>query len=676
MSLCKEVIEKGNYTLIISEKPKAAKAIAEALSYKPISCKDNNITYYVINNNEKTTVIASTAGHLFTLSTNSKDYPVFDYEWVPRWLVEKGAFHLKKYYYLLSKLSKRASEYVNACDYDIEGSVIGYMIIKLLGNETKGKRMKFSTLTKEELLNSFKKIGPFDYDMIEAGICRHELDWIWGINTSRALMHIYKQASGKNIVLSSGRVQSPALIEVFDRYIEERSFFSPPKFQLTAVFSKDSYKFSSSHISSPFEYKKDAEEAKKRALNVKRGNVSDIKEEKERIPPPPPFNLSDLQYEASRIYGFSPSYTQKIAEDLYLDVLISYPRTNSQKLPPSIPHKNILENLSVLKEYEKQIEEVKKRNPSYIPRQGRKEDPAHPAIYPTGKIPKDLKGDKLKLYDLIVRKYISTFMDDLVLIKRRVKINVGERDVFETNGTIIESKGWFKAYKFYTIEKAIPSLKLNDIVSIESIKIASYYPSKPKLHTKTSLLKWMESQNIGTEATRAQIIETLFKRGYLKSTSKGIIPTKLGIAVSLALKKYVSELTDVSLTRSFEVRLQEIRENKKSRSDVVKEAREVMSKIISQMKAQNEKIGKELMLYSNTPKDKRCILCELPGEVNGLCIIHYSALKKLSEGLEEWMKKTGEDKETSISKIEKNKSLGQAVREVASAIKNKTIILI
>ena len=182
----------GKYTLIITEKPDAANRIAMALNLngKPKRLSENGVPYFSANNDE--IIVAPALGHLYTVASLRKgewDYPVFDYRWVPRYLAERGASRVRVWLKVISNLAENAETFIDACDYDIEGSIIGYSILKYAcGNKEKtAKRMKYSTLTKEELQESYNHLLPnLDFPQIEAGLARHEVDWLYGINLSRA----------------------------------------------------------------------------------------------------------------------------------------------------------------------------------------------------------------------------------------------------------------------------------------------------------------------------------------------------------------------------------------------------------------------------------------------------------------------------------------------------------
>lgn len=659
-----------DYILIVSEKPKAGAAISKALSSEVTECRESGVPYWIIELRGKRYVVASTAGHLFSLFTRKRGFPVFEYEWVPRWEAERGASHLKKFYRVLSKLAKGASQYINACDYDIEGSVIGYMIINMLGNGSKSYRMKYSSLAPEELRSAFSSLSDMDWEMIEAGICRHELDWIWGINVSRLLSWVTRLAGEKKI-LSSGRVQGPTLTEAVDRYIDYMTFISTPKFSLKVELRAGEDKISATHEESPFDNREVAKRKKENILKGKKGIITSTERSLSSIRPPPAFNLSELQYEASRIFGFSPSYTQRLAEELYLDALISYPRTNSEKLPSTIPHEKILSELSSMESYRSIAISILKTG-KLSPVQGTKEDPAHPAIYPTGKRPSGLKRDSYKLYDLIARRYMAAFMDEAKIERVEFHIRAGGENLIAQARSILKP-GWTLSYPFSIGREKRINVKEGSELEVSSARISSVLPGKPKMHTKVSLLKWMETENIGTEATRAQIIDTLFKRGYLIYGKDGVKPTKLGMAVTMFLKEKLPDITKTELTRQFEERLFRIRKGEEKREDVVGEARRFITEELERAVNMEAELRDFMKMYLRP--EVKCEFCEMPALEGGLCLIHHRALIGLADAIEKWEAAFNEDRDKVLAKIAKSTSVGKAIRDVAKGVIEKRIIL-
>ncbi|MDR2707495.1 MAG: DNA topoisomerase I, partial [Nitrososphaerota archaeon] len=255
-----------NYTLIISEKPNAAKRIAVALDDEGrlIREVDNGVPFFVATREGREIVVAAALGHLYTVAGVKKgawSYPIFDYQWVPRWMAEKDASKTRVWINVLSKLAENAVEFVDACDYDIEGSIIGYSILKYAckDKEKAAKRMKYSTLTREELGDSFANLlSHLDFGLIEAGLARHEVDWLYGINLSRALTLAVKNSNDMYTTLSTGRVQGPILKYLEMREKNIRVFVPTPFWSITAKISIDEHIFDVEHEKKVIETKAEA----------------------------------------------------------------------------------------------------------------------------------------------------------------------------------------------------------------------------------------------------------------------------------------------------------------------------------------------------------------------------------------------------------------------------------
>ncbi|PSH01635.1 MAG: DNA topoisomerase I, partial [Nanohaloarchaea archaeon QH_8_44_6] len=199
--------------VMVGEKPKVASRIAQALGNYSVE-ENRGVKNYVLEKNGKKIIIAPAVGHIFNLEEHEDgwDYPVFEVQWEPIFENEDGADYVKKYYNNLRDQLDKADEYINACDFDLEGSVIGANVIKQLANADEGriKRMKFSTLTPDDLNEAFDDLENFDKGMTEAGLTRHVLDFYYGVNVSRALMQAVRE-NDRYKTLSTGRVQGPSL---------------------------------------------------------------------------------------------------------------------------------------------------------------------------------------------------------------------------------------------------------------------------------------------------------------------------------------------------------------------------------------------------------------------------------------------------------------------------------
>src|SRR3989344_2716751 len=229
--------------LIITEKPQAALKIASALSDTARKYSENNVPFYELERNGKRIVVASAVGHLFNLTyvKGQTGWPIFNLEWVPSY-ESKSAGFTKNYYMLLKKLGRRAKEVIISTDYDNEGELIGWNVLRFIIGEKTAKRMKYSTLTKPELEKSYENpMQTLDWGQAYAGETRHILDWLYGINLSRALMSAIKTSNSFKI-LSIGRVQGPALKIIVEREREISAFKPEPFWQVFALSNDIEFK--------------------------------------------------------------------------------------------------------------------------------------------------------------------------------------------------------------------------------------------------------------------------------------------------------------------------------------------------------------------------------------------------------------------------------------------------
>lgn len=569
--------------LIIAEKPKVAEKIAFALG-KAVRKVHGGVAYYEIP--EKNAVVAPAVGHLFSLKqkTPGSGYPIFEIEWIPSFEASDSSAFSKKYYALLKKLAKESDEVVNACDWDVEGSTIGGNIIQFLAKGKKARRMFFSALTKEDLADAHADLQPLDIPTIDAGQARHTLDWLWGINVSRALMSAVRSA-GRFKILSMGRVQGPALALLSERELKIKAFLSTPYWQLFAYARETEF----THVKERFLKKQEAEAAFKNTS--KNAFIKSIESKRIKQLQPFPFDLTSLQIEAYATLGLSPTKTLKLAQELYEAAAISYPRTSSQKLPAKLNHEKIIKQLESQKHLAPFAQQLAKEK-RFTPHEGPKSDPAHPAIHPTGLHP-DASKDALRLYELIARRYLASFSKPATVEKQKVVLQGGSEE-FQADGVTIAEKGWFEVYgPFLRLkEKQLPHFTEGEKVAIEKLEMVEKQTQPPQRYTEASIIKALEAENLGTKATRAEIIQTLFDRQY--ATGKSIEVTPLGLSVFEAMKKHVPEIMSPDLTRHFEGEMEEIQAQKKQREEVVEEGKNVLGKILKDFKKEEKEIGNEL----------------------------------------------------------------------------------
>ncbi len=611
-----KVIRKGNAILIITEKPQAAQKIAQALG-EARKYSEDGVSYYEVERGSKNIYVASAVGHLFGLNyvKGQKGWPIFEVEWEPSFN-KKGSAFTKKYFNVLKKLSTKSSDFIVATDFDIEGELIGWNVLRFICKKDTAKRMKFSTLTAPELAASFDSPLPeLAWGNAYAGEARHILDWLYGINLSRALMSAIKQ-TGSFKLLSIGRVQGPALKIIVDREREIQNFKSVPYWQVFALSQEIEFKhprdiFNKNNLK-VFEKIKEA--------------LAETKKSEERLTPLHPFDLTSLQREVYRFYKINPSQTLSIAQKLYLDGLISYPRTSSQKIPDAIQPKKIIQALS------KHFPEAKFATRAK-PIEGKKSDPAHPSIYPTGEF-KLLTGQDEKIYTLIAKRFLAAFGQDAITANKRIILTALDKEgiplrtiaeqepeskiesdedeeqikekeekqkeytiTFNASAQEIIEKGWLNIYPYKIEESKLPDL--NGKVKIDKIRTEEKETQPPNRFSPASLISILEKKNLGTKATRSMIVETLFDRGYLDGQS--IKATPLGMRLVESLEKYSPIIIDENLTRNLEDEMEIIQNSEQKinlaqkEKKVIDEAKKIITEISKEFKKNESKIGKELL---------------------------------------------------------------------------------
>lgn len=554
------------YSLVICEKPNVANRIAIALGTSQIKKTKikGNIVFDVLTKDNARYVILSSKGHLYGLKDTKKRgkiFPIFDIYWAP--ISNSHNKKSKILIELISRFAKDTDNFIHACDYDQEGELIGYNILELVCEKAYGNshRAKLSTLTSDDINKSFITLEKTNRNMAYAGMFRHLLDYIYGINFSMAVSRAIK-IKNRYSYLTVGRVQTPTLKFIVDRDLQINYFIPVPFWRIKAHFRKDDEVF-------VFFFEKKRIDTLKQVNDIrdqcsrKNGIVNNINIYEEYIKPLHPFNIGDLQKESFRLFNYSPIYTLSIAESLYLKALISYPRTNSQILPVSINYRKILNNLKKISGlYKRYVTMLLDQNKLY-PNNGIKNDPAHPAIYPTGIKPINLNSAELKVYDLIVKRFFATFGETAIFKKTKIDILVNDNFLFNKEGKNILLKGWIEFYSsFYNYSDnsfEYSDLKIGDTLTNINIIKDSKLTDPPIYFNYSSLLSKMELEEIGTKSTRGNIIELLIRRNYVTvNNHNNIKSTDLGIFLIDFMEKNLPKIISTNLTRTLELYLADI----------------------------------------------------------------------------------------------------------------------
>lgn len=487
------------HTLIISEKPTAAKAIAEALAEDEPRRIGEKVAYYTFERDGRKFAVAPAVGHLFTLKQAGKgwSYPAFDVDWSPSYKANKFAAFSEPYYRNIEELAKDTKDVIIATDYDEEGEVIGFNILRFILGRKDAQRMKFSTMTKDELIGSYEKTGKINKNLVESGLARHYLDFYWGISITRALTLAIKAYAKRFRILSTGRVQGPVLHVLAKHEKKIKAFKPEPFWQIEADIQAGKQVLRATYFKDKIWQKSEAEKIF-RSSNIRTAAVKNITAKIMTQKAPKPYNTTSLLADIYRYFGYSPQQGLNVAESIYQAGLISYPRTSSEKLPKDINYKKIITALGKQKNYEKDSAFLLAKK-ELKPEEGAKVDSAHPAIYPTGVYKK--MGDKQqRVYDLVVRRFMACFGDPAKRESQKIELDIGGNRFFLSGKKTIEA-GWTALYGKYAQREEIllPSLKPGTTLNVKKVEFLDRETQPPARFSQGSVLKEMEARQLGTK---------------------------------------------------------------------------------------------------------------------------------------------------------------------------------
>lgn len=622
--------------LIIAEKPAAAEKIGVALDVrgKPVQVKNNKGKPYLeisLFDSGNKAIIVSASGHLYELekAKGTAGYPVFDFDWT----INRHNKQALQSLITISTIVKQYAfdQYIVATDYDTEGSVIGYNILRFacakFNNQfqailAKSYRMKFSALTINELRQAWIKLEPsLDYQRIEAGYARHLVDILFGLNLSAALTSAVKKAGKGFQVFSIGRVQGPTLKEVCERDNEIQHHIPEEFWETYAETTINGKQYRLDCVPVTFKNEADAL-AIKMDCEGKPARVASIDAKKNTKKPPAPFNLAGLQREASHYFKFKPAKTLKIAEKLYLDALISYPRTDNEILPPEIDIKALISDIGKIQKYNVDAAEILARG-NLVPARGKKADDAHPPILPTGLDPAtvSLNKDELRLLELVIRRFLALFGPNLTWEEKNHEIIANGHPFKLVTRSIIEP-GWTNQYIYHDTRDLNDNLVLQagQEIIIDEVNVNKKFTQPPPHHSEITLLNYMERVNIGTKSTRADIIEKLKDRKYIESDP--IHATDLGNKIVDIFTKYLPSIVSVDMTRSLEDAMDAILQGKEKRDIVIQQTIATIKTILAKFKAKEQDIGNDLGSLVTKQADQRQVLgpCPVCGQ-NSLVLV-------------------------------------------------------
>lgn len=585
--------------VIIAEKPSVAKNIAEALNIK---AKKNG--YFEGNEYFVTWVF----GHLLQLydakdyDENMKSWRLERFPFIPaefkykikqdglnKSMTDKGA---EKQLQLIRSLIDRedVDGIISATDFDREGQVIADEIFLYFNEKKPIFRLLLNEWTSEEVLKGMKSLKDNSEmkPLQDAGIGRQLADWIIGINLTSVTTLKYKLNEDK--ILNIGRVLLPTLKIIYDRDKEIENFNATTYYKLIANFkTKDSNEFEAVYYENDtekFEKKEYLNEVSK-MIESKNAEIVEKQIERKKEYAPFLFNLSNLQgYITSKYKGWTSDKVLKVAQALYENKFITYPRTGSIALEESLEDraKKVLETIKKGLSYKEEVKFIKSKR---IFDNSKVE--SHSAIIPTYIIPSKLNNDEQIVYDAVKNRFIMQFMPIAEYDETIIRIKVYEKDIkgiFISKGKIQIVEGWRKVEKIETKDTLLPMVTEKDVVSITESKVNEIIKKPPKLHTEKTLLRVMETCgksfkdeddseemmasilsgfSIGTPATRAETIKKLKDVGYIASKGKNLTCTKLGKTIVEIFP--AKELLDLEYTGRLEKTLSDIEKRKFQKKD-------------------------------------------------------------------------------------------------------------
>ena len=492
----------------------------------------------------------------------------------------------------LKSVAKKAETIVIATDFDREGELIGSDAAGLVREVNKNApitRARFSAITKDEVERAFADLVEVDDCLAMAGESRQDIDLVWGAVLTRYLT--MAKYSGFGNVKSAGRVQTPTLALIVERERERDAFVPEHYWTVKGAFASDGAPFSAGHATDRFK----AEDAAKRVMDAiadaKTGTITAAEKKRRKVSPPTPFNTTALQA-AAAAEGITPARTMRIAESLYMDGLVSYPRVDNTVYPKSLDLKGILSSLADVAVYRAQVNSILSAGALH-PTRGAKETTDHPPITPTAAAdPDKLRPEEWKLYNLIARRFLATLSDPAVIEGTKVTIDVAG-EPFVAKGDILVVPGFRGIYPYgLKKDEQLPVLAEGGVVDFLGAELAAKQTEPPSRYSQGKLIQEMEKRGLGTKATRHAIIERLLEVRY--AANEPLEPTALGRAVIDALSAFAPRITTPDMTSELEAEMDNIANGRSKRLDVVNHSRQLLADIMTELIAKTTEVGEAL----------------------------------------------------------------------------------
>ena len=584
----------------IAEKPSVARDIAEVLG------AHNRKEGYIEGNGYQVTW---TFGHLCTLkepheySPSWKSWSLGSLPMIPprfgiKLINDPG---IEKQFRIIEGLMQHADQIVNCGDAGQEGELIQRWVMQKAGARCPVKRLWISSLTEEAIREGFAKLkDQSDFQpLYEAGLSRAIGDWLLGMNATR--LYTLKYGQNKQ-VLSIGRVQTPTLALIVKRQLEIDHFKPEPYWELKTVYRDTTFNSTKGKFASKEEGERFLETVRQADFTV-----TDISSKKGTEAPPRLFDLTSLQVECNKKFGYSADMTLQLIQSLYEKKVTTYPRVDTTFLSDDIYPKcpNILNGLKDYAGYTQVLAGQKLLKSKKVFDNSKVTD--HHAIIPTGIQPQGLTDMEKRVFDLVARRFIAVFYPDCKFSTTTVLGEVSQVE-FKATGKQILDPGWRIIFakevqeenKEGDEEKVLPLFQQGES-GPHTPDLNEKWTQPPKLYTEATLLRAMETagklvdndelrdalkeNGIGRPSTRAAIIETLFKRHYIRKERKNLIPTPTGMELIQLIHEEL--LKSAELTGIWEKKLREIEKKSYDAATFLNELKLMVTDIVNSVLRDN-----------------------------------------------------------------------------------------
>ena len=529
---------------------------------------------------------------------------------------------IERQFRVLENLISQADEIINCGDAGQEGELIQRWVMQKAKCKIPVKRLWISSLTDEAIREGFAHLRPQEdlQPLYEAGLCRAIGDWILGINATR--LYTIKYSSRKGQIVSIGRVQTPTLALIVNRQKEIENFVPKDSWELRTKFKDTVFTAQIKNFDSQDKGKEMIEKLKSLPFTV-----TDVSKKKGTEAPPRLFDLTSLQVEANKKYGYSADDTLKTIQSLYEKKVTTYPRVDTTYLTDDIYPKcgQILLSLSHLAEHVEKLKGRKLKKSKKVFDNSKVTD--HHAIIPTGQpLPSNLTEREINIFNLVAKRFIAAFYPDFTFEQTTV-IGTVHKTKFKATGRVVLDEGWKTVFKESTPTDTLYNKGTDTTPSDDSEKdersaeqkmppftpgesgdhapfLAKRTTQPPKYYTEGTLLKAMETagsqvededlrealkaNGIGRPSTRAAIIEVLYKRGYIEKKRKAIHATKAGIDLIGIIKEEL--LKSAELTGIWENRLRMIERKEYSPAEFIDQLKEMIRSITCNVLKDNSNI--------------------------------------------------------------------------------------